>query len=128
MSRELRKPSVLNYRDIVERDKKEKERQAKNNDNRHGTRPLSPLTLGDTVYVQDRDGTGTVVQETTPHSYKVRMPEGTFHRKRHHIVRIPAEENNPENICDDLNQLQSSSGDSLTSKRQSSQVNLWPCT
>ena len=41
ISRELRKPSVPNYRDIVERDMKEKQRQAKNYDTRHGARALS---------------------------------------------------------------------------------------
>ena len=106
MSRELRKPSVPNYRDIVERDMKEKQRQAKNYDTHHGARALSLLAPRDTVYVCDRDSTGTVVQETTPGSYEVRMPEGTFRQNRHHVVRTPSEENNSENICDDPNQLE----------------------
>ena len=77
------------------------------------------------MYVRDRNSTGTVVQETTSHSYEARLPEGIFRRNRHHMVRTPSEENNPENICDDLNQPESSSGDSSTSERQSSQVKVY---
>ena len=121
MSRELRKPSVPNYRDIVERDDQEKQRQARNYDARHRARALPPLAPGETVYVRDRESTGTVVQETTPRSYEVRTPEGTFRRNRHHIVRTPSK----ENILDDTIQPESSSGDQRTSERQSSQEKVY---
>ena len=50
------------------------------------------------------------------------MPEGTFQRNRHHVVRTPLEENNSENICDDPNQPELSLS---TSERQSSQVKVY---
>lgn len=51
---ELRKPMSVNSSEVAEKDAKLKARQKHNFGEQHGTRELSPLLPGDTVWVPDR--------------------------------------------------------------------------
>ena len=64
ISRDLRIPKVPDYSDVVKRDSKEKQRQAKNFNQRHAARELPVLEPGEDVYLPDKDRNGTVVNET----------------------------------------------------------------
>jgi len=87
ITRQQRKPIVPDHSAVIERDKREKARQAENFNFHHGARQLPTLQPGDTVYVKDRDSTGTVLREVAPRSYEVDTSDGTVRRNRRHMVR-----------------------------------------
>jgi len=87
ITRQQRKPIVPDHSAVTERDKREKARQAENFNFHHGARQLPTLQPGDTVYVKDRDSTGTVLREVAPRSYEVDTSDGTVRRNRRHMVR-----------------------------------------
>ena len=102
MVREQRIPKVVDFKEVKERDRCLKERQRQNYNQRHRTKDLPPLESGDTVWVPDRDSSGTVVSETVPRSHIVETSDGLFRRNRRHLVRLPtiptqeSEEEEPE--------------------------------
>ena len=63
----------------------------RNFDSRHDARELKPLSPGDTVWIAERDASGTVVrQENSPRSYTVRERDGgTLQRNRRDLVIMP---------------------------------------
>lgn len=71
ISCELRKPHIPDISAVAERDRREEQRQTENFNSRHRATELPPLEPGDTVYLQDRETEGTVVEESAPRSYRV---------------------------------------------------------
>ena len=90
---ELRKPVCVDPSLLAEKDAKLKARQKRNFDERHGTRELSPLHEGDTVWIPDRHSSATVTEETAPRSYIVDTGDGTFRRNRRHLLNSPQSDN-----------------------------------
>ena len=72
---------------MVKRDSKEKQRQAKNFNQRHAARELPVLEPGEDVYLPDKDRNGTVVNETATRSYIVQTDEGAYRRNRRQIFQ-----------------------------------------
>ena len=89
ISRQARNPTFPDYATVKKRDERVKQRQAENFNSHCAARELTTLLPGDTVYVRDRQSTGTVVGDTAPRSYVVRTPEGTVRRNRRHVVQMP---------------------------------------
>ena len=86
---ELRKPVVVDPSLLAEKDAKLKARQKRNFDERHGTRELSPLQQGNTVWIPDRHSSAMVTEETAPRSYIVDTGDETFKRNRRHLLNSP---------------------------------------
>ena len=92
ISRDLRIHKVPDYSDVVKRDSKEKQRQAKNFNQRDAARELPVLEPGEDVYLPDKDRNGTVVNETATRSYIVQTDEGAYRRNHRQIIPIPPPE------------------------------------
>ena len=89
MVREERIPKVVDLAKLAEKDHRIKERQRQNYDQRHKTKELTPLEPGDTVWISDRDTSGTVIDETGPRSHVVETSDGSYRRN---LVRLPTQE------------------------------------
>ena len=92
VGREQRSPKVVDAADLEKMDYHLKERQRQNYDQRHRTKELPSLEPGDTVWIPDRESSGTVVSETSPRSHIVETSDGSFRRNRRHLVRLPSTE------------------------------------
>ena len=92
VTREQRKPKVVEQLELEEKEEYIKERQKKNFDKRHRARELPQLEPGDTVWIPDRDSSGTVVEETSPRSHIVETVDGSYRRNRRHLIRMPETE------------------------------------
>ena len=57
---------------------KVREQQQKNFNTHHRASPLKSLNSGDLVYIPDNVREGTVVEESSPQSNIVQIPEGTW--------------------------------------------------
>ena len=97
----------------------------RNFDNRHNARELKPLSPGDTVWIPERETSGTVVrQESSPRSYMVQEEGGgMLQRNRRDLIltqrsfeteqSVDTEDSpgeNDQNLNDDENQVQTRSG------------------
>ena len=82
--------------ELEEKEEYIKERQKKNFDKRHRARELPQLEPGDTVWIPDRDSSGTVVEETSPRSHIVKTADGSYRRNRRHLIRMPETESSQE--------------------------------
>ena len=51
--------------------------------------PLKSLNSGDLVYIPENTREGTVVEESSPRSYIVQTPEGTYRRNCRQLVPLP---------------------------------------
>ena len=89
---EQRKPSVPNGLSMQAKDQQLKIRQKENFDTRRGVRELSPLQLGETVWMTDRNCEAQVSEEVATRSYEVMSQEGIFRRNRRDLNVLP----NPE--------------------------------
>ena len=98
---ELRKPVTVDPSLVAEKDAKLKARQKRNFDERHGTREVSPLHHGDTVWIPDRQSSATVTEETAPRSYTVDTGDGTFRRNRRHLLTSPRNKNDSDKYTTD---------------------------
>ena len=87
---ELRKPAIVDPSLVAEA------RQKRNFDERHGTRELSLLLPGDTVWVTDRQSSATVTEKIAPRSYAVDMGDGTFRRNRRYLLTSLREMNDSD--------------------------------
>jgi len=87
-----RKPHIPDFSAVAARDGRAKKRQKDNFDARRGARNLPTLDPGDSVWVTDRQIHGEVVEETSPRSYVVQTPDGTFRRNRRAIISSPENE------------------------------------
>ena len=75
---EFRKLMSVDPSEVAKKDAKLKARQKRNFDEWHGTRELSSLLPGDTVWIPDRQSSATVTEKTAPRSYTVNTGDGTF--------------------------------------------------
>ena len=96
--RDQKAPKVVNLSRLQEKEGNIKERQRQNYNRRHKAQELPQLESGDTVWIPDRDSSGTVVEEASPHSHIVDTPDGSYCRNWRHLVRMPSPEpsRNPE--------------------------------
>ena len=90
--RERRKPKVVDFYALEEKDDCLKERQKQNHDTRHRAKELPQLEPGDYVWITDRETIGKVVEDAAPRSHIVETPEVSFRRNRQHLVRMPEPE------------------------------------
>ena len=93
MVRDQRSPMVVDSQDLQKRDHLIKERQKQNHDKRHRSKELPLLEPGDTVWVPDRDTSGTIVDETAPRSHIVETSDGSYRRNRRQLIRLETEQN-----------------------------------
>ena len=99
-TREQRRPKVVPQFELEERDEHLKSRQKRNFDARHRATTLPQLETGDTVWVPDRNSSGTVVGETSPRSIIVTAGDATYRRNRQHLIGLPESQPAPESECD----------------------------
>ena len=92
MVQEQRTPRVVNFSELEEKDHHIKERQRRSHDQRHRAKELPLLEPGDAVWILDQDTSGIVVDETAPRSHVVETSDGSYHRNRKHLVRLPVQE------------------------------------
>ena len=87
---------------IKEKEIKIRDRQQKNFNTHHRASPLKSVNSGDLVYIPENAREGTVVEESSPRSYIVQTPEGTYRRNRRHLVPLPNAYNskNTNNVPD----------------------------
>ena len=93
-----RKPHIPDFNAVAARDGRAKKRQKDNFDARRGARNLPTLDPGDSVWVTDRQVHGEVVEETSPRSYVVQTPDGTFRRNRRAIISSPENETHESGV------------------------------
>ena len=80
---------VPNVEELKQKEEYHRQQLKVNFDSYHGSRLLSPLHTGDTVWVTDHRSTGVVVKEVAPRSYEIAVQGGTMRRNRRHLVRYP---------------------------------------
>ena len=73
-----------------------REKQQDNFNNYHQARQLKPLQLGEQMYIPDNSTEGTVIEESSTHSYIVQTPGGTYRRNRRQLLALPPMTNNTE--------------------------------
>ena len=89
-------PTVFDSETVRQRDDATKAAYARSYDNRHGSRELEPLPLGQPVAIKtdtqkDWSQRGTVTATaSTPRSYQVETPKGTIRRNRRHLRPAPS--------------------------------------
>ena len=83
--------------DIVkEREDDYKKKMKRNFDSRHAAHPLTPLEIGDEVFLKDREEKGVVTDNKHQRSFQVQTPSGTFRRNRFHLNKLPGSNIQPE--------------------------------
>ena len=127
ITRELRRSMVPDHSAVTGRDRRGKERQAKNFNSHHGARSLPTLRPEDTVYVKDQNSMGTVLREVAPHSYQVDIPEGTVRRNQRHMVQLEHNETHqdvevPGNLPD---QFEDVTGEHTHRQSEPKQYSTW---
>ena len=73
---------------LAAREEELREKHKRNFDRRHRARDLSPALPGDMVWVLDRRETGTVGNQVSPRSYRVKTPCGSFRRNKRDITPL----------------------------------------
>ena len=88
-----------------------KKRNKTNFDSRHKARELQPLQLGDTFWIPENKSKGTIVDQSNPRSYTVRIQDGTIRRNRRDLIVLPdpqesdcTEDQNKEKDCQEQTQ------------------------
>ena len=71
-------PKLPNKRTLQSKEDDMRNKQKANYNCRHRARNLEPLLPGETVWLPDRESSGTVVEESSPWSYTVQTPNGQF--------------------------------------------------
>ena len=123
MVREQRAPRVVNFSDLEEKDHRIKERQRQNYDERYRVKELPLLEPGDTVWIPDQETSGIIVDETTTQSHTVETSNGSYRRNRKHLVRLPGQEADGEEIeQNDQNETLNSSNSRKTRSKTSHAV------
>ena len=83
------KPSVPKEKVVREKERKFKKRNKRNFDSRHKARELQPLQPGDTVWIPENKSNGTIIEQSNPRSYNVRVENGTIRRNRRDLIVLP---------------------------------------
>ena len=84
--------SLPNRGRVKEKDRQLKLRQERNYNEHHRAKDLSPLDPGNGVWVPDRNSEAEVVHQTSPRSYQVATPQGTYRRNRRAVRPLPVHE------------------------------------
>ena len=79
-------PKLPNKRTLQSKEDDMINKQKANYNCRHRARNLEPLLPGETVWLPDRESSGTVVEESSSWSYTVQTPNGQFQRNCRHII------------------------------------------
>ena len=74
---------------VREKERKSKKRNKRNFDSRHKVRDLQPLQPGDTVWIPENKSNGTIIEQSNPRSYTVRVQNGTIRRNRRDLIVLP---------------------------------------
>ena len=80
ITREQRKPQVLDAEALRAQEEKLKADQKRNFDRHHGVQELPQLNLGDLTWLPDFQMEAVVDEEVAPRSYNVSTPQGTVRR------------------------------------------------
>ena len=83
------KPSLPKESVLREKERKLKKRNKRNFDSRHKVKDLQPLQPGDTVWIPESKSEGTIVEQSDPRSYTVRVQNGTIRRNRRDLIVLP---------------------------------------
>ena len=83
------KPSLPKESVVREKERKLKKRNKRNFDSRHKVKDLQPLQPGDTVWIPESKSEGTIVEQSDPRSYTVRVQNGTIRRNRRDLIVLP---------------------------------------
>ena len=79
---------VPNVEELKQKEEYHRQQLKVNFDSHHGSRLLSPLHTGDTVWITDHRSTGVVVKEVVPRSYEIAVQSGTMRRNRRHSISV----------------------------------------
>ena len=85
-------PKLPNKRALQSKEDDIRSKQKANYNCQHRERNLEPLLPGETVWLPDRESTGTIVEQSSPRSYTVQTPRGQFGRNHRHIIPTPTSE------------------------------------
>lgn len=123
MTRENRRPRVIESTTVAEKDARIKRRQKENFDKRHRAKERSDVSLGSNVWMHDKQLEGTVIGEAAPRSFEVETSEGVYRRNQSDLVPLPQTENHPSGTPHVSDSIPSpESADKMKSVRRSSRV------
>uniref|UniRef100_H2M3Q2 Integrase catalytic domain-containing protein n=1 Tax=Oryzias latipes TaxID=8090 RepID=H2M3Q2_ORYLA len=82
-------PALPDYHTLGAKEREKRWRDARTFDKRHKARNLEPLVPGQEVWITDARAQGTVISaHEAPRSYRIKVPQGTLRRNRHHLVSM----------------------------------------
>uniref|UniRef100_A0A3P9LTR7 Integrase catalytic domain-containing protein n=1 Tax=Oryzias latipes TaxID=8090 RepID=A0A3P9LTR7_ORYLA len=82
-------PALPDYHTLGAKEREKRWRDARTSDKRHKARNLEPLVPGQEVWITDARAQGTVISaHEAPRSYRIKVPQGTLIRNRHHLVSM----------------------------------------
>uniref|UniRef100_A0A3P9ISX4 Integrase catalytic domain-containing protein n=1 Tax=Oryzias latipes TaxID=8090 RepID=A0A3P9ISX4_ORYLA len=82
-------PALPDYHTLGAKEREKRWRDAITFDKRHKARNLEPLVPGQEVWITDARAQGTVISaHEAPRSYRIKVPQGTLRRNRHHLVSM----------------------------------------
>ena len=86
------KPEWPDLTAVAEKEATQQDRQKADFDRRHATLPLPVLQPGDKVWLADTGAEGTVLEQLSDRSYRVRIGSSgaTLRRNRHHLIQQPS--------------------------------------
>ncbi|XP_064622558.1 uncharacterized protein LOC135484804 [Lineus longissimus] len=77
------------YGDLRKKEEEYRRKMTLNADKHHAARSLPQLGIGDTVWIPDKEVTGSISGHAeTPRSYVVTTPKGTFRRNRRSLCQL----------------------------------------
>ena len=82
-------PKLPDQTSLREKENKIRRRQQSNFNSRHNAKSLEPLIPGETVWIPNRNTTGTVTKETAVRSYEVQTEGGGYRRNHQQIISLP---------------------------------------
>ena len=117
-------PKLPNYNNLREKEGEIRERQQNNFNRRHKAKALEPLLPGETVWIPDRNTTGTVTKEAASRSYNVQTESGQYRRNCQHIIPLPAQPSITSADITDANTESDSDHNESSNNRQDSRYTL----
>ena len=117
-------PKLPNYNNLREKEGEIRERQQNNFNRRHKAKALEPLLPGKTVWIPDRNKTGTVMKEAASRSYDVHTESGQYCHNCQHIIPPLAHPNITSADITDANIESDSDHNESSDNRQDSRYTL----
>ena len=84
-------PKLPNHNALRKKEGEIRKRQQNSFNRRHKAKALEPLLPGETIWIPDRNTTGTVTKEAASRSYKIQTESGQYRCNRRHIIPLPAQ-------------------------------------